>query len=278
MASPVVEELVRRLHEPDLDLSRFEHSGFKDFTEGPAVDTPVLLRQDAYKALTEPVTFRNADGTVTKTVHTARFGEIEQRFYATTPEGRELYDRCLAEFDAERARRGDELKRDYGAYQACQIEAFRPFPKTLAELLEQGLVFGRYEPTDAGLAAAGKLSTTELRRLIDDGYVRADGLRYEDFLPFSAAGIFASNLNQYGTASTASEKKTYTREMLEEYLGRPIIDPNETYRGLEARSILDTYEQLGLIERLSEGERGELEAAARACPTGESARRAPATV
>ena len=32
------------------------------------------------------------------------------------------------------------------------------------------------------------------------------GLRYEDFLPISAAGIFASNLGQYGTKSTAAAK------------------------------------------------------------------------
>jgi uncharacterized glyoxalase superfamily metalloenzyme YdcJ len=76
------------LQQDDLALSKLKHSGFKDFTEGPPEDTPVLLRQDSYKALTEQVKFRNADGSVVDTVHTARFGEIEQRFYATTAKGR----------------------------------------------------------------------------------------------------------------------------------------------------------------------------------------------
>ena len=34
--------------------------------------------------------------------------------------------------------------------------------------------------------------------LAKQGYVRFEGLRYEDFLPVSAWGIFASNLGQYG--------------------------------------------------------------------------------
>jgi uncharacterized glyoxalase superfamily metalloenzyme YdcJ len=60
---PIVQALTQRLAQPDLDLSQIKHSGFKDFTEGPPADTPILLRQDAYKALTEPVIFREADGT-----------------------------------------------------------------------------------------------------------------------------------------------------------------------------------------------------------------------
>ena len=60
-------------------LSALPHAGFKDLTEGPSQDTPVLLRQDSYKALTEPVEFTADDGIVTAATHTARFGEIEER-------------------------------------------------------------------------------------------------------------------------------------------------------------------------------------------------------
>jgi uncharacterized glyoxalase superfamily metalloenzyme YdcJ len=91
-----VTELTQRLQQPDLALQKLNHAGFKDFTEGPAADTPILLRQDSYKALTEPVQFHQPDGTVVPAANTARFGEIEQRFYATTPKGRALYDECLA--------------------------------------------------------------------------------------------------------------------------------------------------------------------------------------
>lgn len=254
--------LTKRLSKSDLELSKLNHSGFKDFTEGPPVDTPVLLRQDAYKALTEPVTFRESDGTEVKAEHTARFGEIEQRFYATTPEGRGLYDRCLAASEAERAKDSGLVKRDYRAYEASFMKAFVEFPKTLPELLRAGLVYGRYYATKKGIAAAGSIATTNINELASEGYADYEGLRYEDFLPFSAAGIFASNLGQYGTQSTAAEKPAYSQDLLEEIMGRRIIDPNVVYAGLQAESLLRMYNDLGLIEKLSANEKANLEAAA----------------
>lgn len=260
----LVDALTKRLQQPDLDLRRLKHSGFKDFTEGPSEDTPVLLRQDAYKALTEPVTFRNADGTTIDTVHTARFGEIEQRFYATTPKGRDLYDRCLTEADAAREKDPTLPKRDFPAYESMYARPFAAFPKTLPALLEAGLVYGRYSPTAKGLAAKGKIQTTSITDLVKQGYVHADGLRYEDFLPVSAAGIFASNLNQYGTKSTAAQKPTYTQAMLEDILGKKIIDTDSVYRGMEAQSLLETYTALGLLEKLPAARKTELEGWAKA--------------
>lgn len=243
-----VDALVDRLKADDLNLSRHKHSGFKDSTEGPAADTPVLLRQDSYKALTEPVQFANPDGTVTNATHTARFGEIEQRFYATTPKGRALYDRCLAASDAAKEARPGLAKKDFAAYERLASEAFAPFPKKLIELVEQGLVFARFSATEKGRAAAssGKLKDKDLVALAREGYVAIEGLRYEDFLPISAAGIFASNLQQYGTQSTAHAKPTYTQAQLEEVLSRKILDPNETYAALEAESRAATWRELGL--------------------------------
>jgi uncharacterized glyoxalase superfamily metalloenzyme YdcJ len=243
-----LDALAKRLKQDDLNLSRHKHSGFKDSTEGPPTNVPVLLRQDSYKALTEPVAFTNADGTVVNTTHTARFGEIEQRFYATTPKGRELYDRCLAAADAAKEKHPGLAKKDFAAYERLAAEAFAPFPKTLIELVEQGIVFARFSATDAGRAAAkaGKLRSKNLVALAREGYVAIDGLRYEDFLPVSAAGIFASNLQQYGTKSTAGARPTYSQAQLEEVLGRKIIDPNETYAALEAESRAATLRELGL--------------------------------
>ncbi|MEM9752451.1 MAG: DUF1338 family protein [Planctomycetota bacterium] len=262
----VVSALAGELGVGDLDLTKYPHNGFKDFTEGPDVATPVLLRQDAYKALTEPVTFANADGSTLETEHTARFGEIEQRFYATTPDGRAKYDACLADFEAKRAEDPGLAKRDFAAYLAMQAEAFASFPKSLGALLEAGLVFGRYRATASGEAAAGTLETADLGELCDGGYLAVDGLRYEDFLPFSAAGIFASNLNQYGTASTAADRPTYEQADLEGVLGKPIVDVNMAYRGIEARSILAVYEELRLLDRLPVDRRDALERDAEGCP------------
>lgn len=242
----LADRVASRLEQPDLRLTALKHAGFKDFTEGPSEDTPVLLRQDAYKALTEPVTFHNPDGSTLASSHTARFGEIEQRFYACTPAGRELYDRCLAEADAAREKDPSLPKRDFAAYEAIYAAPFRPFPKTLEGLVAAGLVRARYSPTAKGLAARGKIAPGDIAALVAQGYARVEGLRYEDFLPVSAAGIFASNLNQYGTKSTASAKPKYTKAQLESIVGRSIIDTDAQYAALEARSILETYDALGV--------------------------------
>ena len=209
---------------------------------------PVLLRQDSYKALTEPVRFANPDGSTTDTTHTARFGEIEQRFYATTPKGRALYDRCLAAADAAKESHPGLAKKDFVAYERLAAEAFAHFPQTLLELVEQGLVFARFSATAKGRAAAeaGKLPTDDLVALARAGCVSVEGLRYEDFLPISAAGIFASNLQQYGTKSTAHARPTYAQGQLEEVLGRKIIDPNESYAAADAESRAATLRTLGL--------------------------------
>jgi uncharacterized glyoxalase superfamily metalloenzyme YdcJ len=257
----MAEKLTRRLQEPDLDLSKLKHSGYKDFTEGPPEDTPVLLRQDAYKALTEPVIFQQPDGSTVNASHTARFGEIEERFYATTPAGRELYDKCLAAGESAREKNPGLIKQDYDAYLKGYADCFASFPKTLPELLEQKLVYGRFTATEKGMAAKGSSLSFDLMALAKQGYVRYEGLRYEDFLPVSAAGIFASNLGQYGTKSTAAERPTYSKKMLEDIMGKKIIDADVVYRGLEAESVKETYCQLGLIDKLAPLEKGKLEQA-----------------
>lgn len=258
----LAEKLTARLQQPDLNLSQLKHAGFKDSTEGPAEGTPILLRQDAYKALTEPVTFTEPDGSKVESVHTARFGEIEQRFYATTLTGRKLYDDALAAADVMKEKNPGLLKKDPDAYLAAYSDCFQTFPKTLGGLLEKKLVYGRFSATPKGLAAAKTgITTTDLNELVKLGYVQAEGLRYEDFLPVSAAGIFASNLGQYGTKSTAAAKPVYTKEMLEKIMGRPIVDSNVIYHGLQSESLAETYTQLGLFTKLPAAEKAEIEKA-----------------
>lgn len=264
--SALVGALSARVRLPDLDLRTLAHSGFKDYTEGPSADTPLFLRQDAYRALSEDVVFTNPDGTRTVDTHTARFGEIEQRFYAATPAGRALYDRCLAPAEAERHADAALARRDAAAAEARYARHFEPIPKTLPALLGANLVYGRYSATPEGLAARGTIGTTNIHELVALGYARAEGLRYEDFLPVSAAGIFASNLNQYGTASTARTRPVYTQALLEEIMGRTIIDAERVYHGLEALSLVDTYTALGVLERVPSSMRSELDSLVAALP------------
>ncbi len=254
-------DLTATFAKPEYALSKLNHAGYKDFTEGPSEDTPVLLRQDAYKALTEPVEFSENDGTVVNTTHTARFGEIEERGYACTPKGRKLYDECLAVADAAREKDPAWPKRDMAGYEAAYAKPFAAFPKTLQELVVGGLVYARFAPTAKGIAAAksGALKSANLWDLVRAGFADYEGLRYEDFLPVSAAGIFASNLQQYGTKSTAAVKPTYTQQQLEEILGKRIVDSTTVYAGVDAESRLETYEKLGVLATVPAAERAELE-------------------
>ncbi|XVJ58979.1 MAG: VOC family protein [Tepidisphaera sp.] len=242
----LVDRLIATFKTPGYDLYTHKHSGFKDYTEGPDASTPIFLRQDAYKALSEPVKFRNPDGTTTDTTHTARFGEIEQRFFAATREGRALYNRCA---DAAEAGRKTELAdTDHAAFLASYAEHFAPFPKNLRELLKAGLAYAVYTATPAAkdLAAKGKLPTSDLHELVRLGLVEVEGIRYEDFLPVSAAGIFASNLNQYGTKATAASRPDFPQSRLEAIIGRPIIDADEEYQTRQEASIAKVREALGL--------------------------------
>src|SRR5690606_10547694 len=111
----------------------------------------------------------------------------------------------------------------------------------------------RYSATEKGLAAKGKINAmTDILDLVTLGYVDCEGLRYEDFLPFSAAGIFASNLGQYGTKSTAAAKPVYSQSTLEEIMDKKIIDSNDIYSQLQEQSIDHAFSQLGLSGDVSE--------------------------
>lgn len=98
---PHMNHLTPRVADIDAAHVRMSEHGLniKKTIEGPPRrKNPILLRQTAFKALTESVEFKTEDGWETAH-HTARFGEIEQRGVALTPRGRALYDRCLARKD-----------------------------------------------------------------------------------------------------------------------------------------------------------------------------------
>jgi uncharacterized glyoxalase superfamily metalloenzyme YdcJ len=155
------------------------------------------------------------------------------------------------------------MKRDYEAYQKAYAGCFAAFPKKLNELLSKKLVYGRFSATPKGCAAAkaGNIYTNDLAELQKLGYVRAEGLRYEDFLPVSAAGIFASNLGQYGTKSTATTKPTYTADKLEEIMNRKIVDTTATYEAVQAASLVKSYADLDLLGKIPVEQRQQWERA-----------------
>ncbi len=194
----------------------------KVLIEGPPRrDVPVLLRQTSFKALDEEVQFK---GEHTGT-HTARFGEIEQRGIALTPKGRELYDRLLAQAGT---------GKDNLTHQLHLQEVFQPFPDSEMLLRHQQLAYFRYRLTPAGEAHRHAIRPDDdPQPLIERGWVTAQPIIYEDFLPVSAAGIFQSNLgNETQQRSQGNASKT----QFEAALGCEVLDEFDLYQQAEARS------------------------------------------
>lgn len=182
VASTHINHLTPRVLDIDELYARMTARGIAmiDRIQGPPrTDGPdVLLRQTSFRALAEPRTFREADGTETAGELRVRFGEVEARGVALTPKGRDLYDTA-----------------GIGA-----------FPTTDAELDAQDLAYYVRDASD-GLAP----------------------IVYEDFLPKSAAGIFASNLTGDGSMDATREGAIRDAAWLQAVLGRTLHDPYALY-------------------------------------------------
>ncbi|HED2414999.1 TPA: VOC family protein [Raoultella planticola] len=194
----------------------------KALIEGPPRrEVPILLRQTSFKALEEPVVFAGEhQGT-----HSARFGEIEQRGIALTPKGRALYDRLLNEAG---------VGKDNLHHQRHLQEVFSQFPDSEFLLRQQGLAWFRYRLTPAGEAHRHAFGPgDDPQPLIERGWVVAQSIIYEDFLPVSAAGIFQSNL---GNDIQARSHGNASRDAFETALGCPVLDEFALYQQAEERS------------------------------------------
>ena len=194
----------------------------KALIEGPPRrDVPILLRQTSFKALEESVVFNGEQ----QGTHTARFGEIEQRGIALTPKGRALYDRLLNDAG---------IGKDNLNHQRHLQEVFSQFPDSEFLLRQQGLAWFRYRLTPAGEAHRQAFGRgDDPQPLIERGWLIAQPIIYEDFLPVSAAGIFQSNL---GNATQARSHGNASRETFEAALGCPVLDEFTLYQQAEERS------------------------------------------
>lgn len=198
----------------------------KDVVEGPPRRAvPILLRQTSFKALDESIAFVDDCGEA-KGSHTARFGEIEQRGVALTPAGRALYDACLDEARGPQGSQGAD-------YEARLAAAFSAMPDDLGALRRQGLAYFHYSVTPAGFGALTDGVGEDMEAWIDAGWIRADPMTYEDFLPVSAAGIFQSNLEGREQAAYAAHS---AQAQFEQALGAPVADPFALYAAEESAS------------------------------------------
>ncbi len=200
----------------------------KAVIEGPPTRrVPILLRQTSFKAIEEPVAFLPEDGDPTPGAHTARFGEVEQRGVALTRKGRALYDELLAAVRATTRPSGDGANAP--DYASALSEAFAAFPDDETQLRKRGLAYFRFTATERG----GSTQTTDFEQLIAEGFVAAEPITYEDFLPVSAAGIFQSNLGDSGAHDFVARAN---QKAFETALGAPVTDEIRLYERAETRS------------------------------------------
>ncbi|WP_309222223.1 VOC family protein [Aeromicrobium sp. S22] len=182
VASTHINHLTPRVLDIDALYARMTDRGIEmiDRIQGPPrTDKPdVLLRQTSFRALAEPRTFRDADGSLSTGELRVRFGEVEARGVALTPKGRDLYD----------------------------SQGIDAFPATDEELDARDLAYFVRDPSGA------------LAPIV-----------YEDFLPKSAAGIFASNLTSDGSVDATREGAARDAGWLQAVLGRELHDPYALY-------------------------------------------------
>ncbi|KAI5456791.1 hypothetical protein BGZ63DRAFT_408933 [Mariannaea sp. PMI_226] len=225
--------------------------------EGPPLrKCPILLRQTSFLALEEAVKFQNLaskgqdriasslEVELVEASHKARFGEIEERGAAVTAKGRQLYDKLLEEC-MERASSARATEVD-----AILADIFKQYPDDWTQLRKQGLIYCEFHCTKKPSEKPEKRDDEEslLEQLINDGFIKVSPITYEDFLPFSAAGIFQSNLkSKDGDSSSLTLNTSYPdKGGLEKALQAEILDSDEAYARAQEESLDIVCFELGL--------------------------------
>ncbi|TLD34286.1 hypothetical protein PspLS_00148 [Pyricularia sp. CBS 133598] len=234
-----------------------EGMAVKDRIEGPPPrKCQILLRQTSFLALEEAIRFKSdeaseedAAANLVSASHKARFGEIEERGAAVTPEGRRLYDELLEEAFASSAGKSTS------EIDAAMAKAFVRYPDEWSELCARGLVYYEYRlgskrPGTDDVVALGQVPEADVERLVDQGFLERVPITYEDFLPFSAAGIFQSNLPQDGKHEPAEKeviKASPDHVGMEKALGSATINPDSLYEEVQRKSLASSLAALQSI-------------------------------
>ncbi|KAJ5306452.1 hypothetical protein PENANT_c017G04656 [Penicillium antarcticum] len=218
----------------------------KERIEGPPKRTcPILLRQTSFKALEETVYFRDLSGSYVKGSHTARFGEVEQRGYALTREGRQLYDQILDRVNVDSVKMGlngsdyDKLLEDH----------FKEFPDSLSKLHDLKLAYFSYRLTSLGEQLAHEVmlkGEVSIQDLLAKGILSYEPLTYEDFLPLSAGGIFNSNLGSISLSKDLIRSADPDLDGFQRFLGTYVADEFHLYAEMQQVSLELCRQTLGL--------------------------------
>lgn len=227
-----IDELYRRMTERGVEMI--------DTIQGPPAwkGPDVLLRQTSFRALAEPRAMRLADGSIVSGALRVRFGEVEARGIALTPAGRALYDRLLGHIDEQVLENPAEARDDI-----ARAVWERYMPDSELELATAGLAYFTYRlapdrPRD------GSQPPVTIGDLLAQGWVTAEPIVYEDFLPRSAAGIFQSNLSSEGTRDNDRQGAAYDAAWLSGAIGCDVLDPFALYEQQQNRSIAHITREL----------------------------------
>lgn len=201
----------------------------KDDIEGPPQrQCPILLRQTSFLALEERIKFYNSDGELVEGKHRARFGEVEERGAAVTPAGRKLYDELLAS-TMSRFTSTDTMDQ-------LRSEVFSAYPDDWETLRKRGLIYCTYTRTEKPFSESFTPDAA-IEELISENYLIAEPITYEDFLPFSAAGIFQSNLGKSESGISANDIQP-DQEGFERDLGRLLLSSDDLYAEQQRLSLM----------------------------------------
>jgi uncharacterized glyoxalase superfamily metalloenzyme YdcJ len=80
--------------------------------------------------------------------------------------------------------------------------------------------------------------------LVEQGWLVATPIVYEDFLPRSAAGIFASNLDSKGSRDASEEGSPRDADWIAEAVGRTVHDPMKLYAEQSRASLVTACVEL----------------------------------
>lgn len=273
VASTHINHLTPRVLDIDELYRRMTGRGITmiDAIQGPPrwAGPDVLLRQTSFRALAEPRVLREPDGTVTTGSLRVRFGEVEARGIALTRDGRRLYDDLMSRADhlaretvpagssvsggssaggssvsggsPAGAGRGEAARRDAVARSLWE----REFPASERDLAVRRMGFFTYHAVE-DRPRDGRPPVADLAALLDAGWLRAEPIVYEDFLPRSAAGIFQSNLSGEGVKDDSLTGAGYDLGLLSEAIGREVLDPFALYEAQQERSLRQAARALGL--------------------------------
>ncbi|MEU4928698.1 VOC family protein [Streptomyces yokosukanensis] len=229
-----IDELHRRMTERGIEMI--------DTIQGPPAwkGPDVLLRQTSFRALAEPRAMRTPDGDVVTGALRVRFGEVEARGIALTRQGRALYDGLLDRVDEQAAQNPGEARGDI-----ARAVWERHMPGSEQELAAEGLAYFTYRP-GPDRPRDGSRPPAGLGALVRQGWVCAEPLVHEDFLPRSAAGIFQSNLSGRGSRDNDRQGAVHDADWLSGVIGRDVLDPFVLYERQQNRSLEEVARALGL--------------------------------